>query len=233
MDFNSVVFPVDVQVGKKWVQVSGQLGTGEGGLPGQIKVEAKFEDENTGRAGQKISLTLKVDEEGNFSAGKKIKKNIKGGQIMRVTLQTSGGNLPKGTRVTLCVDLVKNKSDADDLPACVEGGGSGSGTTLSSIQDEIFTPTCAVSGCHSAGSASGGLVLVSGQSHGNLVGVRAVGVANLDRVEPGDAERSYLIKKLRGDPDINGVQMPRGGPPLSDAQIAGIVDWIESGAPNN
>jgi hypothetical protein len=56
----------------------------------------------------------------------------------------------------------------------------------------------------------------------------------LNRVEPGDPERSYLILKLRGDPSIVGARMPFDGPPyLSPEQIDGIAAWIRAGAANN
>lgn len=106
--------------------------------------------------------------------------------------------------------------------------------TFSQIQAEIFTPTCAKAACHDAVGISGGMILEAGQAYGNLVNQPAQSNSTFDRVEPGDPERSYLIKKLRGDPDITGVRMPFDGPPyLSREQIAGIAGWIRAGAPNN
>ena len=58
--------------------------------------------------------------------------------------------------------------------------------------------------------------------------------AVLDRVAPGDPERSYLILKLRGAPEITGQRMPLDGPPyLTPGQIDGIAAWIRAGAPND
>jgi hypothetical protein len=107
--------------------------------------------------------------------------------------------------------------------------------TFSQIQAQIFTPTCAKSDCH-AGSTGGqeGLILDPGVSYGLLVNHPATENSTLDRVEPGDPERSYLILKLRGDPSISGVRMPYDGPPyLSPQQIEGIAAWIREGAPDN
>jgi hypothetical protein len=107
--------------------------------------------------------------------------------------------------------------------------------TFSQIQAQIFTPTCAKAGCH-AGSTGGqeGLILDAGVSYSLLVNHAASGNSTLDRVEPGDPERSYLILKLRGDPSISGVRMPFDGPPyLSPQQIDGIAAWIRAGAPND
>jgi hypothetical protein len=110
----------------------------------------------------------------------------------------------------------------------------GAAFTFSRIQAEVFTPTCAKAGCHDAATASNGLVLEAGRSYGDLVNRRSIGSSSLDRVEPGDPERSYLLRKLRGDPDISGARMPLDGPPyLSSEQIEGIAAWIRAGAPND
>ena len=108
----------------------------------------------------------------------------------------------------------------------------GTAFTFSQIQAQIFTPVCAKSGCHAAGSSPSGLVLDAGQSYGNLVGHPAA-ESPLDRVAPGNPEGSYIILKLRGDPSITGERMPLGGPYLTPAQIEGIAAWIRAGAPNN
>ncbi len=230
----TVVFPERVKVKKNWVQVSGRLQVPGGApLPNRIAVEARLEDLDTGRLLQRVALALNVGADGSFSASKKIKKNIGAEELMTVTLQPSGAALPTRTQLALCVDLVKKRADLNALPPCVEGGGGDGQVTLSSLQSSVFTPTCALAGCHSTGSAQAGLVLVAGQSHANLVNVRSSQVPGFDRVEPGNPEASYLIKKLRGDPDISGVRMPRGGPFLTDAEIARFVQWIQAGAPNN
>jgi len=237
-DFQTVVFPEGVKVKKNWVQISGRLNAPAGtNLAGKIKVEAQLERLDTGRATQKVAITLKVDNNGFFTGKKAIKKNIGGGEMMSVTLQPTGGTIPKNTEITLCVDLVKKKADLNNLPVCVEDTGDGDDNgpqvSLTSIQTSIFTPTCAVSGCHNASSAQAGLVLASGQAFGNLVNVASTQMPNLNRVTPNDPEASYLVNKLRGDSNITGSRMPRGGTPLSNAQLNSIIQWIQSGAPNN
>lgn len=110
----------------------------------------------------------------------------------------------------------------------------GQAFTFAQIQAQIFTPTCAKAGCHAASSASGEMVLEAGQAYGQIVNRPAVGNSSLDRIEPGDPERSYLIKKLRGDPDITGARMPLDNPgSLTQEQMDGIVGWVLAGAPNN
>jgi hypothetical protein len=106
--------------------------------------------------------------------------------------------------------------------------------TFARIQAEIFTPTCAKAGCHAASAASGGMVLEAGRAYAEIVNRRSTERSDLDRIEPGDPERSYLIKKLRGDADITGTQMPQDRPgSLSREQLDGIIAWVRAGAPND
>lgn len=115
------------------------------------------------------------------------------------------------------------------------GGGPGAqALTFNQIQTGIFTPSCAKAGCHASSSASGGLVLAAGQAYADVVGQPAQEEPQLDYVRPGNPEASYLLKKVRGDPDITGGHMPLDGPPfLSSQQIAGLAAWIQAGAPRN
>jgi hypothetical protein len=60
----------------------------------------------------------------------------------------------------------------------------------------------------------------------NLVGVPANECDNRLRVAPGAPANSYLINKLTGQDICAGERMPRGGTPLSSAQIDTIRAWI-------
>jgi hypothetical protein len=121
------------------------------------------------------------------------------------------------------------KSPTEPPPAA-----GGAAFTFAQIQSQVFTPSCAKSGCHARSAASGGLVLEAGAAYGEIVGRAAQENPGLSRIAPGDPERSYLLKKIRGDADISGSRMPQDGPPfLSAAQIDGIAGWIRAGAPNN
>jgi hypothetical protein len=115
------------------------------------------------------------------------------------------------------------------------GGGPGAqALTFDQIQTGIFTPSCAKAGCHASSSASGGLVLAAGQAYADIVGQPAQEEPQLVYIRPGNPEASYLLKKVRGDPDITGGHMPLDGPPfLSPQQIAGLAAWIQAGAPRN
>lgn len=104
--------------------------------------------------------------------------------------------------------------------------------TFTRIQGEIFTPSCAVSGCHAGASPILGMSLEAGKAYGNLVGVPAVQSSRL-RVEPGLPESSFLVSKITADAGIVGSRMPLGGPPLPAEKQKLVIDWIRRGAPND
>jgi hypothetical protein len=115
-------------------------------------------------------------------------------------------------------------------------GGGGLQPTLASIQDNIFTPSCAKSSCHTGAMAEQGLRLDPGFSWGRLVGIVSPQDMSLVRVRPTDPDGSFLIHKLEGmgpgGAPIVGMQMPDDGPPfLQAAQIQVIKEWILNGAP--
>jgi hypothetical protein len=51
-------------------------------------------------------------------------------------------------------------------------------------------------------------------------------------VVPGDSDRSYLAWKVTGDGRGSCCRMPPGNP-LSSAEIADLIAWIDAGAANN
>lgn len=99
----------------------------------------------------------------------------------------------------------------------------------------ILTKRCSIGGCHSLASRRGDLVLTPGASYDELVNHPAVLDARFDRVEPGDAPASWLVRMIVDDPSARGSfpRMPLASQPLTRNQIATIVNWIENGAPRN
>ena len=61
--------------------------------------------------------------------------------------------------------------------------------------------------------------------------VASTGDPNLDRVTPNDITVSYLWLKISGT--TAGTQMPQGGGPLDNIDQTNIMNWINTGAPNN
>lgn len=130
---------------------------------------------------------------------------------------------------------------------CGCGGGSGEGLdengqplapggpmalapTLASIQSNVFTPSCAIAGCHGGAGAQQGLRLDAGFSAANLINVPGTQDAALIRVIPGNPNASFLIHKLEGTQAV-GVRMPAFSPPLAQVTIDVIRQWIQNGAP--
>ena len=95
----------------------------------------------------------------------------------------------------------------------------------------IFTASCALSGCHNAGAAAG-LDLRTDMSYAQLVGITSGQDPNRKRVDPGDAQVSYLVVKLE-DRQSTGSRMPLGRTPLSSEEIGTIRNWIGLGAGGN
>ena len=104
--------------------------------------------------------------------------------------------------------------------------------TLTEVQTQIFTPTCATSGCHTGASPAQGMDLSAGQTFSNTVNVLSTEDGDFDRVEPGDPDNSYLVQKVEGSASSGG-RMPLGQPALSNDEIQLIRSWIADGAQDN
>ena len=115
-------------------------------------------------------------------------------------------------------------------------GGSGEPidptATLTRVQNEIFSPTCAALGCHDRLGRQEDQQLTAGIAYSQTVNRPSVENPSLMRIAPGDPANSYLYRKITGA-GITGDRMPQGGPYLNDAQIKLIRDWIRRGAPND
>jgi hypothetical protein len=85
-----------------------------------------------------------------------------------------------------------------------------------------------------AQSPAGNLILETGQSYAQLVGVppdvSTARDAGLLRVDAGHPENCFLLIKLEGPPPDQGSRMPLNDSPLSEAEIQRIRDWIAQGA---
>lgn len=107
-----------------------------------------------------------------------------------------------------------------------EGGAVPPGPTLEALQANLFNPFCVT--CHAGAAAPLGLRLDAGNTFNNLVGVQSRQTGLL-RVEPGNPDDSYLVRKLEGTASEGG-QMPLGGPPLPQSTIDFARQWITDGA---
>lgn len=109
----------------------------------------------------------------------------------------------------------------------------------------VFSTSCAFSSCH--GSLSGdanGVYLGSDAAkvHAEIVGIRSGELPTMSFVEPGDPEKSYLLRKMDGshcvlDPECTGSScgdaMPKGED-LLPVEVRDVVRrWIAQGAKND
>lgn len=96
---------------------------------------------------------------------------------------------------------------------------------------EVFTRRgCTAGGCH--GSGEGGLIMTSAATAlANLVNVPSPESGEI-RVIPGNAQDSYLVKKLENRASA-GARMPLTGPPLDATDLQNIRNWIDQGALDN
>jgi PKD repeat protein len=137
---------------------------------------------------------------------------------------------------TVTFTVTDSHGAADPTPdtrtITVEGGGGGA-ATFTAVQQQIFTQSCAFSGCHGGSSPAEGMDLRAGAAYGEIVNVRSSQMSSLDRIEPSDPDSSYLYLKVTGDSSISGSRMPRGGSALSQELLDLLRDWIERGAPND
>lgn len=106
------------------------------------------------------------------------------------------------------------------------GGEGGGGDDLGAQVQALFTASCQP--CHTAGAATGGINL---DSVGDVVGAPSTQADDMNLIEPGDRENSYIWRKLNGThtdvPGGSGQIMPTGGA-LEAAQIDLVGQWIDS-----
>jgi hypothetical protein len=105
-------------------------------------------------------------------------------------------------------------------------------TTLTEVQGQVFTPSCAQSYCHDADAPSTRPRLTPEHAYGDLVNQGASGVPGAILVVPGEPTNSYLIMKLQGIPGIDGSQMPLGVN-MDPLLITLVEKWILEGALDN
>ena len=98
------------------------------------------------------------------------------------------------------------------------------------IQENIFTPTCAISGCHRGPTAAQGVDLSAGEAEGSLVDRESGRFGGETLVIPGDSRNSYLMVALgtfQGQLSNAGT-MPPGFAILCREKREAIERWITS-----
>jgi len=101
-------------------------------------------------------------------------------------------------------------------------------STLEQKAAAIFERSCNLAGCHTPPTPQMGMDLSKAHYYASTVGMTSMENPSLKRIEPGEPELSYLVKKIKGEPGIVGVRMPFNKNPLSEDEINAIISWIES-----
>jgi hypothetical protein len=110
----------------------------------------------------------------------------------------------------------------------------GSGVTWEQRVKQILEFNCG--GCHSDPAPQAGLSLKDGDVYARLL-QPSTQLPDLNLIEPGDPDASYLWLKVTADERIMGSPMPldplNGTRRLTEAELADIKAWIEAGAVEN
>lgn len=138
----------------------------------------------------------------------------------------------------LAIVLAIGAAACDEKLSTIAGPTANLEPTFSSIQANIFELTDSAGrnacvSCHTnvGRTPAGGLNLLHDVAYDQLVNVNATQVPSLRRVNPGNAEASYLLHKIDGRAVPVGTRMPRNGPPfMTDGQVLILRRWIELGA---
>ena len=134
--------------------------------------------------------------------------------------------------LTLGVALSSASCGGDGVLPVAGGPPSDTGPALGFVQASVFTPHCALPGCHAPPAPEQGMDLSAGKAYVSTVGIDSTELSGFKRVAPGNAADSYLYMKIAGDPRIAGERMPFGGT-LTAAEIDLVRAWIEAGAKDN
>lgn len=119
------------------------------------------------------------------------------------------------------------------LASGCDGGGESAAPDVAYEKVQSVFDRYGCVGCHPGVNPS--LDLTAENSYDQLVGAQALADPTLYRVVAGDPGTSLLYLKLGGDPvvaDIPGIgtRMPPRAPPIDEADLATVRDWILGGA---
>ncbi|HEX7489054.1 MAG TPA: hypothetical protein VF341_09110, partial [Anaeromyxobacteraceae bacterium] len=125
--------------------------------------------------------------------------------------------LPLPLMLTCVVAVAAMSGCGPDLGARNPNGDAVVAGSWSDLEQRILVPRCATVACHGGNPPVAFPRLDAGASHEALVGMPSQQLSTMSLVEPGDAERSYLVLKLRG---MAGAQGGSGAPmPLADVPL--------------
>jgi len=99
----------------------------------------------------------------------------------------------------------------------------------------ILTARCATASCHNLATQQMGLNLEEGHAYDAIVNEDSPTSRDLAYIRPFQPDSSWLVRMIQADPARRFFveRMPLGRTPLTDNQIATIINWVNAGAPRN
>jgi len=93
---------------------------------------------------------------------------------------------------------------------------------------KIFKTSCTAVGCHQGKYPAMNMSFEPDKIIGSTINVPAKEKPDLKIINAAEPAKSYLLMKIRGDKEISGHRMPLDAPPLKDADILSLQNWINS-----
>jgi hypothetical protein len=100
--------------------------------------------------------------------------------------------------------------------------------SLTDRVEKIFKKSCGISGCHKGKYPKMMLNLEPDKFMDSLLNISSKEMSSMPLVNAEEPEKSYLLKKIRGEKGIVGGRMPLESPPLPEEQMKTIEDWVWS-----
>ena len=131
--------------------------------------------------------------------------------------------------------------DVDPVPDCEDTPESAKPLkepTLTNLQRDVFSVSCAFSSCHGKESAAANLDLAGDNLRQRLLDHQMVTPTEMPLVDPGNPDGSWLYQVLSNCQPESSVgpvsHMPRNSPTLLDPKLVAMVrEWIAQGAKAN
>ncbi|MFK7845819.1 MAG: DUF5777 family beta-barrel protein [Rhodothermales bacterium] len=100
---------------------------------------------------------------------------------------------------------------------------------LEAIEEQVaalFERSCTTVGCHAGPVPQMGMDLTRDQFYNAVVDKQSATSPDHKIIDPGNPADSYLLKKIRGEEGIVGMQMPMIGDKLTEEEIGTIEQWV-------
>jgi hypothetical protein len=107
-------------------------------------------------------------------------------------------------------------------------GPDGAQSELQQKAGNVIKRNCSVAGCHMGKYPQMGLNMEPGKFPATVVDVPSTEKPSLKIIDSQNPETSYLLMKIKGNPEIVGKQMPLSRIPLPSESIQTIEDWAKS-----